>query len=423
MAVTIAVYADWDGLSEPRRLGLLHANRTRRREVFEFEFDAAALDAHSLTAVPLDPRLGLHEGRQHPAQGSDTFGVFADASPDRWGRFLMRRRLEREQRAGRVAQGVRLYESDYLLGVHDAFRVGALRFRLDDAGEFLDNRHDVAAPPFVKLRELEAASLAIERDEDNVEDEADAWLRMLIAPGGSLGGARPKASVVDAGGHLWIAKFPSVRDEHNVGAWELVLQTLALGCGLRVPESQARRFAHAHHTFLVRRFDRTGVGRRLHFASAMTLTAHHDGDDASTGASYLEIARVLVDHGAQTNVDLRELWSRIVFNVLVSNTDDHLRNHGFILMPGKGWRLSEAFDLNPVPDAFGLALNISDTDNLLDLDLVRSVAPFFRVKAKTADETIERSRTIVRQWRKIAGRLGLSARACDRMAAAFRLAG
>jgi len=423
VAVTITIYADWHGLPEPLRLGWLHANRTRGREVFEFEFDAAALDSPELINVQLDPRLGLYEGRQHPAQGSDTFGVFADASPDRWGRLLMQRRLEREQRAGHAPRGVRLYESDYLLGVHDLFRVGALRFRLDDAGEFLDNRHDVAAPPFVSLRELEAASLAIERDKDNTEDEADAWLRMLIAPGGSLGGARPKASVVDPNGHLWIAKFPSVRDEHDVGAWELVVQTLAIGCGLRVSESQTRRFAHPHHTFLVRRFDRTDAGQRLHFASAMTLTGHKDGDDASTGASYLEIARVLVDHGAQTNADLRELWSRIVFNVLVSNTDDHLRNHGFILVPGKGWRLSEAFDMNPVSGSFGLTLNIGETDNSLDLDLVRSVAPFFRLKPKTADELIESSQAVVRQWRKIAGRLELSARARDLMAPAFRLAG
>jgi serine/threonine-protein kinase HipA len=423
MAVTIAVYADWDGLAQPLRLGLLYANRTRGREVFEFEFDAAVLDATALIAVPLDPRLGLYEGRQHPAQGSDTFGVFSDASPDRWGRLLMRRRLEREQRAGHVPRGVRLHESDYLLGVHDTFRVGALRFRLDDAGAFLDNRHDAAVPPFVSLRDLEAASLAIERDEDNTEDDADEWLRMLIAPGGSLGGARPKASVVDPNGHLWIAKFPSVRDEHNVGAWELVAQTLALGCRLRVPESQARRFAHRHHTFLVRRFDRTDAGRRLHFASAMTLTGHKDSDDASTGVSYLEIARVLMDHGAQTTADLGELWSRIVFNVLVSNTDDHLKNHGFILVPGKGWRLSAAFDMNPVPGSFGLTLNISETDNSLDLDLVRSVAPFFRLRAKTADEIIESSRAVVRQWRKIARRLRLSARACDQLAPAFRLAG
>jgi len=391
MTVTIAVYADWDGLAAPLRLGLLRARRSAGRELFEFEFAAAALTHPAVLNLHLDPRLGLFQGRQHPPQGNETFGMFADASPDRWGRMLMRRRLEREQRAGQVDKAVRLHESDYLLGVHDTFRVGALRFRRDDTGNFLDNRHDVAAPPFVQLRALEAASLALERDEDNTAAAGDDWLRMLIAPGGSLGGARPKASVVDPAGHLWIAKFPSVRDETNIGAWELVVQTLARSCGLRVPEGLARRFANRHHTFLVKRFDRTVEGRRLHFASAMTLTGHTDGDDASTGASYLEIARVLIDHGAQTDVDLRELWSRIVFNILVSNTDDHLRNHGFILVPGKGWRLSEAYDVNPVPESQGLKLNISEADNALDLELARSVAPYFRVGLKAANGIIERS--------------------------------
>jgi serine/threonine-protein kinase HipA len=334
----------------------------------------------------------------------------------------MRRRLERAQRAGTTAAAVRLVESDYLLGVHDAFRVGALRFRLDDEGDFLDNQHDLAAPPFVQLRELEAASLALERDEDNTAAQGDQWLRMLIAPGGSLGGARPKASVVDPDGHLWIAKFPSVRDEHDVGAWEMVVHTLARGCGLQVPESLARRFANPHHTFLVKRFDRTGSGRRLHFASAMTLTGRQDGDDASTGASYLEIARVLIDHGAQTDIDLQELWSRIVFNLMVSNTDDHLRNHGFILVPGKGWRLSPAFDMNPVPHAQGLKLNISQADNALDLDLALAVAPYFRVSVRDADGIIRRCLTVVRQWRTIAAHVGVRAREQDAMAAAFRLA-
>jgi serine/threonine-protein kinase HipA len=423
MTVTIAVYADWDGLAAPLRLGLLSARRGAGRELFEFEFDNAALTHPAVINLHLDPRLGLFQGRQHPPQGNETFGMFADASPDRWGRMLMRRRLEREQRAGRVSKAVRLHESDYLLGVHDTFRVGALRLRRDDTGDFRDNRHDVAAPPFVQLRALEAASLALERDEDNTAAAGDDWLRMLIAPGGSLGGARPKASVVDPAGHLWIAKFPSVLDETNIGAWELVVQTLARSCGLRVPEGLARRFANRHHTFLVKRFDRTEEGRRLHFASAMTLTGHTDGDNASTGASYLEIARVLMDHGAQTDVDLRELWSRIVFNILVSNTDDHLRNHGFILVPGKGWRLSDAYDVNPVPESQGLKLNISEVDNALDLDLARSVAPYFRVGLKAANEIIERSRLVVKQWHKIAGQLGIPAREQERMASAFHLAG
>lgn len=335
----------------------------------------------------------------------------------------MRRRLERAQRAGQVGKAVRLHESDYLLGVHDAFRAGALRFRLDDAGEFLDNRHGVAAPPFVQLRELEAASLALERDEDNTSAAGDDWLRMLIAPGGSLGGARPKASVVDPSGQLWIAKLPSVRDEHDVGVWELLVHTLVRACGLGVPEGLARQFASPHHTFLVKRFDRTAAGRRLHFASAMTRTGRQDGDDASTGASYLEIARVLIDHGAQPGADLRELWSRIVFNMLVSNTDDHLRNHGFILVPGKGWRLSEAYDMNPVPESHGLRLNVSEADNAMELDLARSVAPYFRVAKNAVGEIIERSQAVVQQWPKIADRLRIPVREQQRMASAFRLAG
>lgn len=422
MTTNIAVYANWIGLAEPLRLGLLHVRRGAGREIFEFAFDSSVLAHPAITNLQIDPRLGFYEGRQHPPQGHDTFGVFSDASPDRWGRLLMRRRLERAQRAGQASKAARLHESDYLLGVHDAYRSGAMRLRLNDAGDFLDNQHGTAAPPFVQLRELEAASLALEHDEDNTSVAGDDWLRMLIAPGGSLGGARPKASVIDPNGHLWIAKFPSVRDEHDVGAWELVVQTLAKGCGLAVPESLARQFASPHHTYLVRRFDRTLKGR-LHFASAMTLTGHQDGDDASTGVSYLEIARVLINHGAQTDTDLRELWSRIVFNMLVSNTDDHLRNHGFIFVPGQGWRLSAAYDMNPVPESHSLKLNISEADNAIDLDLARSVAPYFRLSIADAEGIIEQSQAVVRQWPKIANKLQIRDREQERMASAFRLAG
>lgn len=191
---------------------------------------------------------------------------------------------------------------------------------------------------------------------------------------------------------------------------------------MRVPESLARRFANPHHSFLVKRFDRTEAGRRLHFASAMTMTGRKDGDDASAGASYLELARVLIDHGAQTDADLLELWSRIVFNMLVSNSDDHLRNHGFLLVPGKGWQLSAAYDMNPMPDAQGLRLNVSTADNALDLDLALSVAAYFRIALKAANVIIERSQAIVRQWSKVAKGLGIPARERQRMAAAFRLA-
>ncbi|QBB70667.1 type II toxin-antitoxin system HipA family toxin [Pseudolysobacter antarcticus] len=418
----IAVYADWDGLLQPLLLGRCYTHRTAGREVFDFEFDATFLRRAGSANLVLDPGLGLFEGRQYPVQGQETFGAFADASPDRWGRMLMRRRLERAQRAGQVDVKFRLHESDYLLGVHDNYRVGALRFRRNDEGPFLDDQHDVAAPPFVQLRALEAASLALERDENNTDSDADEWLRMLVAPGGSLGGARPKASVVDPQGHLWIAKFPSVRDEYDVGAWEMLVHTLARACGLTVPGALLRRFGSHQHTFLIKRFDRTSVGRRLHFASAMNLTGHQDGDDANTGASYLEIARVLMTDGSRTDADLRELWSRIVFSLLVSNSDDHLRNHGFLLEPGTGWRLSPAFDINPVPFAHGLKLNISAADNALDLDLARSVAQYFRVSAAAANEIIEQQQQIVAQWRTIADAIGIPASEQRRLASAFLLA-
>ncbi|MGA7815196.1 type II toxin-antitoxin system HipA family toxin [Caballeronia sp.] len=415
----IAVHGDWVGLPAPVLLGRLYTHRAAAREILDFEFDSAFLKRREVANLRLDPRLGLFEGRQYPAQGQDTFGAFADASPDHWGRLLMRRRLERAQRAGLVDPKSRLYESDYLLGVHDTYRVGALRFRRNEEGAFLDNQHHIAAPPFVQLRALEAASLALERDENNTDSHADEWLRMLIAPGGSLGGARPKASVVDPEGHLWIAKFPSVRDEHDVGAWEMVVHTLAKACGLNVPDALVRRFGSQHHTFLVKRFDRTPDGRRVHFASAMNLTGHQDGDDASTGASYLEIAQVLMTDGVSTDADLRELWSRIVFNLLVSNTDDHLRNHGFLLESGRGWRLSPAFDMNPTPNAHGLKLNISEVDNAMDLELVRSVAPYFRVPVADANDIIEQQQQVVSQWRIIAHSLGISAQEQRRLADAF----
>lgn len=419
----IAVYADWDGLPGPLRLGFLHSRRTRATERFEFEYDDAALVDPLLAGLQLDPSIQTFGGPQYPTPPRDKFGVFDDSSPDRWGRLLMDRRFERDKRAALVPADARLYESDYLLGVHDMYRVGALRYRLEDAGDFLDNRINVAAPPFTEIRALEQASRALEQDPDNVAVHGQDWLRMLIAPGGSLGGARPKASVADDAGRLYIAKFPSTRDTYDVGGWEMVVNALANGCGLDVAPAQARRFASDYHCFIVRRFDRTDAGRRLHFASAMTMTGHSDGDDASTGVSYLELAEVLMNQGSQPNEDLRELWSRIVFNILVSNTDDHLRNHGFILEPGRGWKLSQAYDMNPVAHADGLKLNITDADNALDLELAREVAGYFRLDLPEADEIIEDFQDIVGQWRTLAQSLGLAAREQDRMADAFRLAG
>lgn len=210
---------------------------------------------------------------------------------------------------------------------------------------------------------------------------------MLIAPGGSLGGARPKAGVVDPQGHLWIAKFPSPNDETDVGAWECVVHRLALAAGVIVAPGRAQKFSHRHHTFLAKRFDRTEDGQRHYSASAMTLLGHSDGDDAASGVSYLEMAEFLMQHGAQAKEDLAQLWRRIVFSICVSNVDDHLCNHGFLLRP-EGWTLSPAYDMNPVATADGLELNISEYDNAQDLDLAKEVAPYFRMTAREAGEIV-----------------------------------
>lgn len=419
MSTMIGVYADWVGLSGPKRLGWLHVRKTRQSEKFEYENDPAALKDRALSNVRIDPEIGPFMGAQYPANGRDMFGAFGDSSPDRWGRMLMKRRLERDKREGSASPEERLGESDYLLGVHDLYRVGALRYRLNDEGNFLDDQNDVAAPPFVELRALERASRALENDPDNLAADGREWLRMLIAPGGSLGGARPKASVADNDGHLWIAKFPSTRDTYDVGGWELVANALAKACGLRVASATAKRYASKDHCFMVKRFDRTANNGRLHFASAMTLTGHVDGDDAVSGVSYMELGEVLMRHGANPDRDLEELWTRIVFNILVSNTDDHLRNHGFILEPGNGWSLSYAYDLNPVPHGDGLKLNITEYDNALDIELAREVAGYFRVDRNRAEEIIETCIHAVSHWRTIAHALGLSQREQDYMAPAF----
>jgi serine/threonine-protein kinase HipA len=408
----IGVYADWSPDKEPMHLGLLDARAGRTGEIFEFAFTKGALDEPRLARQQLDPDIGLFSGPQYPRDARRQFGMFADSSPDRWGRRLIERSFARRKRTGDLPANAHLRESDYLLGVHDAFRSGALRFKLGDSGAFLADDLPTSAPPFVRIRELEAASRAFEDDKDD-DPSLDEQLRILLAPGASLGGARPKASVSDNEGNLWIAKFPSVNDRHDTGAWEYVLHQLAFRCGIRVPIAEARRFGGPAHTFLVRRFDRGESGARIHFASAMTLTGHVDGEHAS----YLEIADALASQGAEADDDLLELWTRIAFNIMTSNTDDHLRNHGFLLAPN-GWRLSPAYDMNPNPDSFGLTLDIDDSDNALDLDLARSVAKYFRVRDTEA--AIRRVRDAVGGWREVAAKLGITRAEQEAMAPAFR---
>ncbi|MCP4599839.1 MAG: type II toxin-antitoxin system HipA family toxin [Proteobacteria bacterium] len=411
----IEVWANWVSIGRPTFMGTLFATPSRGKEIFSFEYDADWL--RSPHAQTLDPSLVLFGGPQYAPLGQDNFGLFLDSCPDRWGRLLMLRReawAAREQKR----REKKLLESDYLLGVHDSHRMGGLRFRTTPDGPFLDDNQHLASPPWTSLSELEQVSLNLERDDAAEHPDYSKWLKMLISPGGSLGGDRPKASVLDDKGALWIAKFPSRRDDDDLGAWEEVAHVLARRVGIRTATTRTRQFTSKYHTFLSKRFDRTVGGGRLHFASAMTLLQRSDGDDADSGVSYLELAEFLIRSGARTEVDLEELWKRIVFFICISNTDDHLRNHGFMLEPN-GWSLAPAFDINPTPHGAGLRLNISETDNAQDLELALEVAPYFRLDNSRAKEIIGNTVKTVHDWPKVAKRCGISKSEQDRMASAF----
>lgn len=411
---TIFVYENWRS-EKPSLIGSLHTSFIRGQETFSFEYADEWLNSFE-SAYSLDPDLSLYRGRQYTPLDKSLFRLFADSCPDRWGRLLMKRKeaidARKEDRKPR-----KLLESDFLLGVYDESRMGALRFSLEEGGEFLSNEKAFATPPWISLRALESASIAFENDDSGLDEK---WLNELPAPGSSLGGARPKASVQAADGSLWIAKFPSKNDEYNSGAWEKVVHDLARLCSLNVPESKLETFSKTGSTFLVKRFDRDGK-RRIHFALAMTLLGKTDGASGADGTSYLDLASYIRANGAEPKQDLMELWKRIVFNMAVSNTDDHLRNHGFILTP-TGWRLSPLFDVTPIPSGDRLSLNVSEYDNSIDLSLAIEVAEYFGL---TKDEARNNSavicETVKKNWVRLAESYGLSRGAIEYMRPAFSI--
>jgi serine/threonine-protein kinase HipA len=410
----IEVWADWHTLKKPTLVGKLSAQLSRGKEVFSFEYHADWLK--SPYAFSLDPSLKLYSGKQYLTDEKTNFGVFLDSSPDRWGRTLIQRResllAQKEKRSSK-----KLLESDFLLGVFDQHRMGGLRFKFKD-GLFLDDNKDYATPPWSSLRELEAISLKLEDEDAENKKDYSQWLRTLVVPGSSLGGARPKATICDTKGHLWIAKFPSRNDHHDVGGWEYIIHQLAQKCDLQVPEAQVMKVGSRRHTYLSKRFDRVVNNSRIHFSSAMTLLERNDGDSARHGASYLELVDFLIESGANTKGDLEELWKRIVFSICISNTDDHLRNHGFLLTR-EGWCLSPAYDMNPNPYGGGLSLNISENSNQQSLDLALDVCSDFRVDFKKAQKIISKIKTEVSKWPSLAKQLKISKSEQDHMADAF----
>lgn len=411
MSRSILVYENWSGRT-PVRIGTLYVDQIRGSEQYAFAYDETWLTNCQLQ-YPLDPHLFLYRGRQYPIN-KNTFGIFSDSAPDRWGRLLMQRREKiLADREGRKPK--KLLDSDYLLGVCDETRMGAIRFSLEENGPFLSEEKELSAPPWARLRELEEASRQFEKDENSLEEK---WLRQLLGPGSSLGGARPKASVQATDGSLWIAKFPSKHDENNTGAWEKVVHDLARKCGLNVPESRLAKFSGSGSTFLVKRFDRDG-DRRIHFASAMTMLGKIDGASAADGTSYLELASFLRANGAAPKADLTELFKRIVFNMAVSNTDDHLRNHGFLLSK-TGWRLSPLYDVNPVSDGEYLALNVSEEDSAIDFSLAVDTADHYGISRVEAEKIVEDISGIVcRDWAATAESYHLNRDSIEAMRPAF----
>lgn len=408
----IYVYAHWKGMPEPQIIGILSAQQAKGKKAFSFEYDTGWLQSNQ--KFILDPDIQLYGGPQYPNQ-KENFGIFLDSMPDTWGRTLMKRRAAQWAKENKEKTPT-LYDIDFLLGVYDESRMGALRFKTDPNGVFLDNNKTASTPPWSSIRELQNAAYIFENDNEN--DEINRWLSVLMAPGSSLGGARPKANILDNDKSLWIAKFPSKTDTIDKAAWEFLAYKLAIKAGIEMAPCRMERISGKHHTFFTKRFDREN-GERIHFASAMTMTGNNEDTIRDHQASYLDIAEFISNQGADVTGNLHQLWRRIIFNIAISNTDDHLRNHGMILT-NEGWILSPAYDLNPSIDKDGLALNIDTYNNDLDFELAKSVGEFFRLNQKQMESIIQEIMKVTSNLQIMAKEIGIPRSEQELMAKAFK---
>ena len=402
---TLYVYADFDWLAEPMLVGELGYESLRGSDSYAFKFDNNWL--RQFGSLFLSADINNYPGQQYTQPGRDIFGCFSDALPDRWGRLLLNRREQilatEERRPIR-----RLSSFDYLIGIDDFSRMGGFRFKTIPDGDFINCDSHLRIPPLADLRSLVAASMEIEKSEEQNRLPEKKWIQQLVHPGSSLGGARPKAGVRGTDGCLYVAKFPSRNDDYDVSLWEHLSHLLAKKAGVNAAETSVISTGEKYHALLSKRFDRTADGRRIHFASAMTLLGLMDGSDAQTGNGYLDIVDFILQNCCDVENNLRQLYRRVAFNIAIGNTDDHFRNHGFLLTP-KGWTLSPAYDLNPTTNEYQ-SLLINSSTNKSDLNLLLGSSEEYMIGKDEASKIIQEVTNAIKGWRRMAASLGIAKR-------------
>lgn len=394
-------------------IGELSHESLRGSGTYGFKFADTWLKKHGNLFLSND--LNNYPGQQYTGMDKDIFGCFSDALPDRWGRTLLNRR-EQIQATEEKRPIRRLSSFDYLIGIDDFSRMGGFRFKETSEGNFINADKDLRISPLTNIRDLLFASQEIEKSEEQNLLPDKKWLAQLMQPGTSLGGARPKASVIDENKNLYIAKFPSRKDDHDVGLWEHFCHLLANQAGINAAITRTIN-TDKYHTLLSHRFDRKEEGKRIHFASTMTLLGLNDGDNASTGHGYLDIVDFIIQNGTDVETNIQELYRRVAFNICIGNTDDHFRNHGFLLTP-KGWTLSPAYDMNPtLNEQQSLLISVSSCES--DLNILLDACENYMINKETATKIINEVRNAVKSWRTLATRLGIAKREMESFAQKF----
>ncbi len=401
----LLVFADFDWLDKPELVGELCYEKLRGSDSYAFQYDEHWLKGHA--GVKLSEDINNYPGMQYTQPGQDVFGCFSDALPDRWGRTLLKRREQIQ--ASEEKRAVRSLSSfDYLMGIDDFSRMGGFRFKKELEGEFINVSASLKIPPLTELRDLLHASREIEKsEEDNVLPEKK-WIAQLIQPGSSLGGARPKAGVLDEKGNLCIAKFSSRKDDYDTGLWEHFSHLLARKAGIKVAQTKVLGGLGKYHILLSRRFDRKDEAKRIHFASSMSLLGLKDGDNAQGGYGYLDMVDFILQGCCDVELNLQELYRRVAFNICIGNSDDHFRNHGFLLTQ-KGWTLSPAYDMNPTLNEYQ-SLLINESSNKADISVLLDSCESYLIKKEIAANIIQEVQAAVSGWESLAVQLQIPVR-------------